>query len=85
MTRFRLNLNSLFVSGATDWTWLYDDVPIKLKKFHDDGYRICIFSNQGGIEKNKVTVKDIMTKTQALVKAFKFPVFVKFPTIFVNF
>ncbi|KAG9245038.1 bifunctional polynucleotide phosphatase/kinase [Calycina marina] len=39
-----------FASGADDWKWWHPCVPETLKKlYNEDGYRVAVISNQGGI------------------------------------
>jgi bifunctional polynucleotide phosphatase/kinase len=38
-----------FARDANDWCWWHGSVPGKLKALHDEGYRLVILSNQGGI------------------------------------
>ena len=39
----------VFAKDMNDWKILYPEVPAKLRKLHEDGYRIVIVSNQAGI------------------------------------
>ena len=39
-----------FAARADDFTTLNEHVPRVLRALHDDGYKICIFSNQGGVK-----------------------------------
>ncbi|KAG0652282.1 bifunctional polynucleotide phosphatase kinase [Hyphodiscus hymeniophilus] len=39
-----------FASDAQDWKWWHQSVPDILRKlYHDEGYRVVIISNQGGL------------------------------------
>jgi len=38
-----------FSRNANDWKWWHASVPGRLKELHEDGYRLAIVSNQGGI------------------------------------
>ncbi|CAL5219502.1 g1344 [Coccomyxa viridis] len=38
-----------FVTSASDWKLFNKDVPKVLKEYFDKGYKIVVFSNQGGI------------------------------------
>lgn len=38
--------NRKFPKDINDWKWLFDNIPVKLKKLYDDGFNIVIFSNQ---------------------------------------
>ena len=63
-------------SGAKDWDWLYDVVPDKLKELDGDGYRVMFYTNQAGIEKQKVKPQEIMTKIEAIIEKLDIPVLV---------
>ncbi|EFX06234.1 diphosphomevalonate decarboxylase [Grosmannia clavigera kw1407] len=34
---------------AADWKWWHSSIPERLRALHQEGYRLAIFSNQGGI------------------------------------
>ena len=36
----------MFPKNVDDWMWLYPNIPRKLKKYHNKGYTIVIFTNQ---------------------------------------
>jgi len=40
---------SLFKKGPDAWSLLYPNIPQKLKKLHDDGFKLVIFTNQSDI------------------------------------
>jgi bifunctional polynucleotide phosphatase/kinase len=42
-----------FAEDESDWTWIYNNVPEKLKQLNDEGYSIVIISNQAGISGGK--------------------------------
>ena len=51
-----------FAKGPDDWKLFNKNVPVVLKKYHEDGFKIAIFTNQGGIRsalggKNADTVR----------------------------
>eukprot|EP01101_Sappina_pedata_P004778 TRINITY_DN206_c0_g1_i1.p1 TRINITY_DN206_c0_g1~~TRINITY_DN206_c0_g1_i1.p1 ORF type:complete len:433 (-),score=177.45 TRINITY_DN206_c0_g1_i1:147-1328(-) len=62
-----------FPVGKTDWRWWRPEVPTKLKALHADGYKIVIFTNQAGIEKNKTKKGDIMGKISMLSEELSIP------------
>ena len=51
--------NKKFATGPTDWKLWDDSVKTKLSELHSEGFQIVIFTNQGGVEAGKVTVKDL--------------------------
>uniref|UniRef100_A0A0B7APD7 PNK FHA domain-containing protein n=2 Tax=Arion vulgaris TaxID=1028688 RepID=A0A0B7APD7_9EUPU len=65
-----------FATGATDWEFWDEQVTVKLKQLNKDGYRVVFFTNQGGIEKKKVTPQTFKTKAEAIIKGLDIPVMV---------
>ncbi|PAA77608.1 hypothetical protein BOX15_Mlig031635g2, partial [Macrostomum lignano] len=53
--------------NATDWCWLFDSVPDKLRQLHSDGYRLLFISNQSGFEKGTTSPKEIMQKCELVI------------------
>jgi bifunctional polynucleotide phosphatase/kinase len=49
-------------------------VPAALKKLHEDGYKLVIFTNQAGITKGKTTAKDIQGKILDIIGELGVPV-----------
>lgn len=70
----------VFAQGRNDWKWIFPEVPVRLKKLHDEGYKVVIFSNQGGIEKKKVNAKDVCGKILDLAEACGVPLCCLFAT-----
>jgi len=62
-----------FPSNRSDWQW-HEKVPSKLKELHNQGFKIVIFTNQGGIEKNKQDKSDITGKILDLASELGFPI-----------
>ena len=54
--------------GRSDWRWLFDCVPDKLKELHENGYKIVIISNQKGISKGQTTAATVQGKIDDLQK-----------------
>jgi hypothetical protein len=52
-------------------------VTEKLKSLHDDGFKVVIFTNQGGIEKNKQKKSDITGKITDLAKEVSTTLFLR--------
>ena len=51
-TVIKTRSGNAWASGPDDWQQFNKDVFKKMQKYHDEGYRIAIFSNQGGIGKD---------------------------------
>ncbi|XP_016837662.1 uncharacterized protein F21D5.5 isoform X1 [Nasonia vitripennis] len=62
-----------FPKDCNDWQLLYPEVPGKIKKFYEDGYKIVILSNQGNLGSGKITLKDFKKKIEKLVKKIGVP------------
>ena len=69
-------------AGKNDWQWLYDCVVTSLRKLHDDGFQVVLFTNQAGIEKMKVKPEDLMEKIDAIVMELEIPCFVSLSTFY---
>ncbi|KAL8622446.1 hypothetical protein ACOMHN_034111 [Nucella lapillus] len=63
-----------FATGSNDWEWWEECVPEKLQKLDQDGYRVVFFTNQAGIEKDKVKPKTVKDKFEAIIKELGIPV-----------
>eukprot|EP01097_Dermamoeba_algensis_P011417 TRINITY_DN884_c0_g1_i2.p1 TRINITY_DN884_c0_g1~~TRINITY_DN884_c0_g1_i2.p1 ORF type:complete len:291 (+),score=75.39 TRINITY_DN884_c0_g1_i2:98-970(+) len=63
-----------FPANRSDWRWLLPEVPTKLRELHADGFRIVIFTNQGGIEKGKQKQSDITGKIDDLAAELGIPI-----------
>lgn len=48
-------------------------MPTKLKELHKSGYKLVIFSNQGGVGKGKVSAKDIKGKVEDIIAELGLP------------
>ncbi len=59
-----------------DWVWWHEKVPQKLAELHKDGYRLIIFTNQGGIEKQHTKLDDIKRKCEKLIEETNAPIYV---------
>eukprot|EP00057_Strongylocentrotus_purpuratus_P019174 XP_011673648.1 PREDICTED: bifunctional polynucleotide phosphatase/kinase isoform X1 [Strongylocentrotus purpuratus] len=64
----------VFAQNADDWKIIFSEVPGKLKKLHEGGYKIVIFTNQLGISKGKLSVKDFRRKLCNVQKKLGVPV-----------
>jgi len=58
-----------FAQNAADWIFWNPVVPQKLLEFHQKGYKIVFFSNQGGIGTGKTDPADFKKKLNAVMAA----------------
>lgn len=58
---------SKFPNGRKDWVWLHKEIPKKLKKINDQGFKIVIFTNQAGVTKGKTHITDIKGKLEDMM------------------
>ncbi|TKR65195.1 hypothetical protein L596_025634 [Steinernema carpocapsae] len=63
-----------FPVDHNDWKLWHESVPQKVKKAHEDGMKIVIFTNQKGVQAGKLKVKDLKTKIEAILAKFEVPV-----------
>ena len=64
-----------FATSYTDWK-LLPHVNSKLRELHRAGYKIVIFSNQGGIRRGKLTKEEFMKKLVSISNTLKVPLLV---------
>ena len=62
-----------FAQNASDWVWWNENVPKKLKADYEDGYKIVIMSNQGGVSSGMVTSDTLKNKFIQIQKSLKIP------------
>lgn len=62
-----------FPKDHNDWQILCPEVPGKLKQLHAEGYKIVIFTNQGGMFLGKVKPSDFKLKIERIVKRLGVP------------
>ena len=65
-----------FPNDADDWKPLYDSIKPTLKKYHDDGYVLIIFTNQGGVEKKKITMDTLKRRLNYFLKYVNIPMYI---------
>ncbi|RDD38009.1 Bifunctional polynucleotide phosphatase/kinase [Trichoplax sp. H2] len=63
-----------FGQGSDDWVLLFPEVADTLRELHKNGIKIAIFTNQGGIEKKKVTVPSICKKIENIINEIDIPI-----------
>ncbi|XP_055343787.1 uncharacterized protein F21D5.5-like [Paramacrobiotus metropolitanus] len=67
----------VFATGASDWQFLYPEVPNKLKDLYNkEDFRVVIFTNQGGVSKGKVNFGEWQKKVEDIVKKIGIPMHV---------
>ena len=64
-----------FAKDSTDWK-LRTNVKWKLREIKKSGYKIVIFTNQGGIAKGKLTIEDFTSKLNSIVSTINVPILV---------
>lgn len=64
---------NVFPKNVDDWQLNYGNVPKKLKSLHENGFKIVVFTNQGGISSGKQTVEDIKKKVGLIQKRLDVP------------
>lgn len=63
-----------FATDPSDWKFLFDCVPAKLKELHTKGTKVVFFTNQAGIEKKKTLVHELQTKFEDIINQLGIPV-----------
>lgn len=51
-----------FPQHSGDWKILFGDGSVvkgKLQELHKEGYKLVVFTNQGGVSKGKISVRDV--------------------------
>lgn len=66
----------VFPSDINDWKILYSEVPGKLKKLVDEGFKLVLITNQAGIAKGKMTVEQFQTKISNILGRLGVPAMV---------
>ncbi|XP_045115645.1 LOW QUALITY PROTEIN: uncharacterized protein F21D5.5-like [Portunus trituberculatus] len=64
----------VFATSYDDWKILYSEIPGKLKKLHESGYKIIIFTNQAGIGTGKHTAEGIQKKIESIIQKLGVPI-----------
>ncbi|XP_011299575.1 uncharacterized protein F21D5.5 isoform X2 [Fopius arisanus] len=64
----------VFPKDLNDWKILFPGIPGKLKELHSDGYKIVIFTNQGGLGLGKSKPNDFKQKIERVVKRLAVPI-----------
>lgn len=64
----------VFPTSMDDWKIMYAEIPGKLKKMCEDGFKIVIFTNQKGISKGKTSVPEFKQKVKSIIKRIGIPI-----------
>lgn len=64
----------VFPVDENDWQIYSPEIITSINKLYDDGYKIVIFTNQGGIGINNVNEKTFKKKIEDILKMIKIPV-----------
>ncbi|XP_022180133.1 uncharacterized protein F21D5.5-like [Myzus persicae] len=64
----------VFPVDENDWQIYSSQVTTSIKKLSDEGYKIVIFTNQGGIGTNNVNEKSFKKKIENILKVIQTPV-----------
>lgn len=73
-TIIKTKSGNVFPKTSDDWMLNYPEIPKKLKSLRDDGFKICFFTNQGGIAKGKVDVNEFKQKIKLIIAKLQTPV-----------
>ena len=57
----------VFPKDEHDWRILYPEVPGKLKKLVEEGYKLVLVTNQAGIAKGKLTIEQFSGKVVSIL------------------
>lgn len=64
---------NVFPKTIDDWQLNMNEVPTKLKKLHDNGFKIVVFTNQAGVESKKITIDDVKKKIKMIQQRIEVP------------
>lgn len=63
-----------FPANSKDWKFLYEEpVRAQLRHLHDEGYMLCVLSNQLGVDLGHVTLVDVTSKVDDIQRALQVP------------
>uniref|UniRef100_A0A1I8A4L9 Polynucleotide kinase 3'-phosphatase n=1 Tax=Steinernema glaseri TaxID=37863 RepID=A0A1I8A4L9_9BILA len=63
-----------FPVDHNDWKLWHDSVPQKLRKAHEEGFKVVIFTNQKGVQAGKLTTTNLKKKMHSILAKFDIPV-----------
>ncbi|XP_033117514.1 uncharacterized protein F21D5.5-like [Anneissia japonica] len=61
-------------TGPKDWEFMNDEIKPKLKQVQRDGYKVVIFTNQRGIEKQHTDANHFKEKCEAIISSLSIPI-----------
>ncbi|KAH8316068.1 hypothetical protein KR074_011599 [Drosophila pseudoananassae] len=73
-TIIKTKSGNVFPKNIDDWQIIFPEVPVKLKSLHKDGFKICFFTNQGGIARGKIKLDDFKGKIKQIVAKLDVPI-----------
>ncbi|KAH7696806.1 Polynucleotide kinase 3 phosphatase [Aphelenchoides avenae] len=73
-TIVRTKSGGIFAENADDWQWYSATVPSAIRAFHSAGFKICIFTNQKGIQLGIVEPEDFKRKAESICDALNVPI-----------
>lgn len=62
-----------FPANSDDWEWWEPSAPENLKKLSAAGFKIVVFTNQGGVKAGKTTVAELTSKFKKIQAALGIP------------
>ncbi|KAI9493014.1 polynucleotide kinase 3 phosphatase-domain-containing protein [Zychaea mexicana] len=72
-TLIKTRSGKVYPRDSGDWQWWHTSVPGTVRRLHDEGYKIVIFSNQNGLNSSQ-RVKSFQNKVEAIVGQLGLPV-----------
>lgn len=73
-TIIKTKSGNVFPKTIDDWQIIFPEVPDKLKSLHKDAFKICFFTNQGGIARGKIKLDDFKGKIKQIVAKLGIPI-----------
>uniref|UniRef100_A0A915CSB2 Bifunctional polynucleotide phosphatase/kinase n=1 Tax=Ditylenchus dipsaci TaxID=166011 RepID=A0A915CSB2_9BILA len=74
-TLIRTISGKVFAKNRDDWQlWDKSHVLQRLRQAHSEGFKLCIFTNQKGIQKKSVDPNDLKKKVQAILSEIGLPI-----------
>ncbi|KAK3610289.1 hypothetical protein CHS0354_029752 [Potamilus streckersoni] len=64
----------VFPVDNDDWRLWTGEIPKKLKKLNEDGYKVVFFTNQLGVAKGKTKIEDLQSKFTLIVERIGVPI-----------